>query len=178
MSERRTQPTCKCKQPCDPLLGNIKSNDGNSNRDNHHGVPGPIAAPVQLRAFPSKIRIQWLTGSQSSAWTQLDQEPLTVLMMDLKGSTVKHLSAFCEIVYSLCLEKSGEKDERCLEATKLTPNQERPLERQAAAAAAETPAVGSITAGEDRDTGIAWWHQARNLSPLPSWTLQESINLC
>ena len=51
------------------------------------------------------------------------------------------------------------------------PSPERPVETSAAAA--ETPAKGRTTA-EDRDTGVAGWHQARNLSPLPRWKPQET----
>ena len=101
--ERRIQPTCKCKQQRNPLLEN-KSNDGISNPDNHHSVPEPIATPAQPGAFPSKARIQWRRGNQSSAWARLDQELSTTLTMRLKGSTAKQ-SAFCEIVYSLCREE-------------------------------------------------------------------------
>ena len=82
--------------------------DGISNPDNHHSVPERIAAPAQPGAFPSKVRIQWPRGNQSSAWAWLDQELSTTLTMRLKGSTAKQLSAFCEIVHSLCLEKVGE----------------------------------------------------------------------
>ena len=85
-----------------------KSNDGISNPDNHHSVTEPIAAPAQPGAFPGKVRIQWPRGNQSSAWARLDQELSTTLTMRLKGSTAKQLSAFCEIVHSLCLEKFGE----------------------------------------------------------------------
>ena len=75
-------------------------------------VPEPIAAPAQPGAFPSKVRIQWPRGNQSSAWARLDQELSTTLTMRLKGSTAKQLSAFCEIVHSLCLEKFGEEVKR------------------------------------------------------------------
>ena len=94
----------KCKQQRNPLLEN-KSNDGISNPDNHHSVPEPIAAPAQPGAFPSKVRIQWPRGNQSSAWARLDQELSTTL-------TAKQLSAFCEIVHSLCIEKFGEEVKR------------------------------------------------------------------
>ena len=109
--KRRIQPTRKCKQQRNPLLEN-KSNDGISNPDNHHSVPEPIAAPAQPGAFPSKVRIQWPRGNQSSAWARLDQELSTTLTMRLKGSTAKQLSAFCEIVHSLCLEKFGKEVKR------------------------------------------------------------------
>ena len=109
--KRRIQPTRKCKQQRNPLLEN-KSNDGISNPDNHHSVPEPIAAPAQPGAFPSKVRIQWPRGNQSSTWARLDQELSTTLTMRLKGSTAKQLSAFCEIVHSLCLEKFGKEVKR------------------------------------------------------------------
>ena len=109
--EQRIQPARKCKQQRNPLLEN-KSNDGISNPDNHHSVPEPIAAPAQPGAFPSKVRIQWPRGNQSLAWARLDQELSTTLTMRLKGSTAKQLSAFCEIVHSLCLEKFGEEVKR------------------------------------------------------------------
>ena len=109
--ERHIQPTRKCKQQRNPLLEN-KSNDGISNPDNHHSVPEPFAAPAQSKAFPSKVRIQWPRGNQSSVWARLDQELSTTLTMRLKGSTAKQLSAFCEIVHSLCLEKFGEEFKR------------------------------------------------------------------
>ena len=121
LPERRIQPTRKCKQQRNPPLEN-KSNDGNSNSDNHHSVPEPIAAPAQPGAFPSKVRIQWPRGNQSSAWTRLDQELSTALTMRLKGSTAKQLSAFCEIVHSLCLEKFGEEVKRKKSDTMKQPN--------------------------------------------------------
>ena len=106
--ERCIQPTRKCKQQRNPLLEN-KSNDGISN---HHSVPEPIAAPAQPGEFPSKVRIQWPRGNQSSAWARLDQELSATLTMRLKGSTAKQLSAFCKIVHSLCLEKFGKEVKR------------------------------------------------------------------
>ena len=109
--ERSIQPARKCKQQRNPLLEN-ELNDGTSNPDNHHSVPEPIAAPAQPGAFPSKVRIQWPRGNQSSAWARLDQELSTTLTMHLKGSTAKQLSAFCDIVHSLCLEKFGEEVKR------------------------------------------------------------------
>ena len=109
--ERRIQPTRKCKQQRNPLLAN-KSNDAILNPDNHHSVPEPIAAPAQPGAFPSKVRIQWPRGNQSSSWARLDQELSTTLTMRLKGSTAKQLSAFCAIVHSLCLEEFGEEVKR------------------------------------------------------------------
>ena len=108
--ERHIQPH-KCKHQRNPLLAN-KSNDGISKPDNHHSVPEPIAASAQPGAFPSKVRIQWPRGNQSLAWARLDQELSTSLTMRLKGSTAKQLSAFCEIVHSLCLEKFGEEVKR------------------------------------------------------------------
>ena len=107
----RIQATRKCKQPHNPLLEN-KSNDGISNPDNHQSIPEPIAAPAQPEAFPSKVRIQWPRGNHSSARARLDQEFSTALTMRLKGSTAKQLSAFCEIVHSLCIAKFGEQVKR------------------------------------------------------------------
>ena len=89
-----------------------KSNGAISNPDNHHSVPEPIAAPAQPGAFPSKVRIQWPRGNQSSAWAQLDQELSTTIAMRRQGSTARQLSAFCEIVYSLCIGKFGEEIKR------------------------------------------------------------------
>ena len=89
-----------------------KSNEWISNPDNPHTVPKPIAAPAQPGAFPSKVRNQWPRGNRSSTWARLEQKLSTTLTMLLKGSTAKQLSAFCEIVHSLCLEKFGEEVKR------------------------------------------------------------------
>ena len=67
---------------------------------------------MQPGAFPSKARIQWPRGNQSSTWTNLDQELSTTLAVRLKGSTVKQLGSFCEIAYDMCLERFGEEESR------------------------------------------------------------------
>ena len=97
LPERRIQPTCKCKQQRNPLLEN-KSNDGNSNPDNHHNVPEPIAAPAQHGVFPgdalkqpnqqvkkSQLRaIQWRLRRQLKDAPQQEKIGIHVLLDDIK----------------------------------------------------------------------------------------------
>ena len=111
--ERRIQPSRKCKQQRNPPLDN-KANDGNSNPDNYHSVPEPIAAPPPPPPgdVPTKARVQWPRGNKSSIWTELDRELSIVLTSRLKGSTAKQLSSFCEVAYEVCLEKFGEEVKR------------------------------------------------------------------
>ena len=117
---RRIQPTYKCKQQRYPLLEN-KSNNGNSNPDNHHSIPDPIAAQHNPECFRARL------GSNGPEETRAcrvryEQE------LSTKGATSKQLRAYCEIRL-----RSHEKEGRCHGTTKSTPSQEKSVEGQVAA---------------------------------------------
>ena len=129
-------------------------NDGNSNQDNHLIVPEPIAVPAQPGAFPGKFKKQWPRVRHGHNSTKNSPLPPQCVLKDLLRNRIlwdcsQHMPRDIQ---------RGSKEKKKSDVFK-QPNPKK-----------INWELGCGTmAGEDRDTGVARWHQARNCSPLPNW---------
>ena len=102
----RIHKTRWCKQRYSPT-GECKSNDGLINQEKPHSIQEPIAEQPGPRDIPSKPRIQWPKGNQTTTWTNLDQELSFLLTTHLKGPIDHQLSSFCRVIHDVFLEWFG-----------------------------------------------------------------------